>query len=158
MQQKQKSVILQCMKILFSFKEEYARPPFQKIADVVVTLRNKMKCFANNLLLNIFGLQHMTQQSQSETRNVSFNFLYCIPTRWIQCPCDDDPHQSTNRSNSELIHTWSVYMRWYMIAEESVTIHYIIDHFDMITPHLEPTSWFILPLPASTSSGPTTTH
>jgi len=79
MQQEQISYI-KMHEILFSFKDKYARPPFQKIADVVVTLRNKMKRFANNLLLNIFGLQHMTQQSQSETRNISFNFLYGIPT------------------------------------------------------------------------------
>lgn len=42
------------------------------------------------------------------------------------------------------IHCQYIYIRWYMIAKESVTIHYISDHFDMITPYLEPSSLFIL--------------
>jgi len=60
------SSLVSCIKL------QYSRAPFQKIADIVVAFRNEMKRLADNLLLNIFSLQHTTQQ----VSNVSFNKLH----------------------------------------------------------------------------------
>jgi len=48
-------------------KTQYPRSSFQEIADVVVALRNKMKRFTNNLLLNVFGLQKYNTESMPMT-------------------------------------------------------------------------------------------
>jgi len=87
---------LQYMELSY-VKIQYSRAPLQEIAHIVVTFRNKVKSFPNNLLLNVFSLQHAMQQDQPETTTLMM-LHYLLTSRILTSNyvCHDDPHRSTH--------------------------------------------------------------